>query len=161
MFKRILLPLDGSPLAEQALPVAVAQAEQFQAELVLLKVLEPLAEVYGMFGSPSQEGGEFDCLNGHWLSGERHRQDKKTPYTGAGGYGRGISTHPNLRFCRSQPDRPHRDVHASGILDLPDGSWVVSPIASLVAQTISVLLVPAAEKTGARSCVKKGNVSRV
>jgi len=52
MFKRILLTLDGSSLAEQALPVAIAQAEQFQAELVLLKVLEPLTEVYGMLGSP-------------------------------------------------------------------------------------------------------------
>ena len=52
MFKRILLPFDGTPLAEQALPVAVAQADQFQAELVLLKVLEPVTEVYGMLGSP-------------------------------------------------------------------------------------------------------------
>jgi len=42
MYKRILLPLDGSALAEQALPYAVAQAERFGAELILLKVLEPL-----------------------------------------------------------------------------------------------------------------------
>lgn len=44
MYKRILLPLDGSALAEQALPHAVAQAERFQAELILLKVLQPLPE---------------------------------------------------------------------------------------------------------------------
>jgi len=44
MYKRILLPLDGSALAEQALPHAVAQAKQFQAELILLKVLEPLVK---------------------------------------------------------------------------------------------------------------------
>jgi nucleotide-binding universal stress UspA family protein len=43
MYKRILLPLDGSGLAEQALPHAIAQAERFQAELVLLSVLETLA----------------------------------------------------------------------------------------------------------------------
>jgi len=42
MYKRILLPLDGSPVAEQALPYAVAQAECFQAELILLRVLEAL-----------------------------------------------------------------------------------------------------------------------
>jgi len=42
MYKRILLPLDGSPLAEQALPHAAALAERFQAELILLKVLVPL-----------------------------------------------------------------------------------------------------------------------
>ena len=44
MYKRILLPLDGSPLAEQAVPHAIAQAERFQAELILLKVLPPLPE---------------------------------------------------------------------------------------------------------------------
>ena len=42
MYKRILLPLDGSPLAEQALPHAIAMAERFQSELVLLRVLIPL-----------------------------------------------------------------------------------------------------------------------
>ena len=42
MYKRILLPLDGSPLAEQALPHAIAIAERFQSELILLQVLVPL-----------------------------------------------------------------------------------------------------------------------
>ena len=42
MYKRILIPLDGSPLAEQALPHAIAMAECFQSELVLLRVLIPL-----------------------------------------------------------------------------------------------------------------------
>jgi nucleotide-binding universal stress UspA family protein len=46
MYKRILLPLDGSALAEEALPHAVAQAEHFQAELILLKVLEPVAKYH-------------------------------------------------------------------------------------------------------------------
>ena len=44
MYKRIVVPLDGSPLAEQALAHATAQAERFEAEIVLLKVLEPLPE---------------------------------------------------------------------------------------------------------------------
>jgi nucleotide-binding universal stress UspA family protein len=44
MYQRILVPLDGSSLAEQALPHALAQARQFGAELVLLKVLGPLPE---------------------------------------------------------------------------------------------------------------------
>ena len=44
MYKRIVVPLDGSALAEQALPYAVAQAERFGADIVLLKVLEPLPE---------------------------------------------------------------------------------------------------------------------
>ena len=55
MYKRILLPLDGSPLAEQALPYAIVQAEQFQAELVLLRILEPLPEVQGMVKSATEQ----------------------------------------------------------------------------------------------------------
>ena len=43
MYRRILLPLDGSPLAEQALPHSACLAERFQAELILLKALVPLA----------------------------------------------------------------------------------------------------------------------
>jgi nucleotide-binding universal stress UspA family protein len=42
MYQRIMLPLDGSPLAEQALPHAIAIAEHFQAEVILMKVLAPL-----------------------------------------------------------------------------------------------------------------------
>jgi len=47
MYKRIMLTLDGSALAEQALPHAIVQAERCQAELVLLKVLEPL-QIHGL-----------------------------------------------------------------------------------------------------------------
>jgi nucleotide-binding universal stress UspA family protein len=51
MYERIVVALDGSPLAEQALPHAAAQAERFGAELTLLKVLEPLPEV--TYSSPA------------------------------------------------------------------------------------------------------------
>jgi nucleotide-binding universal stress UspA family protein len=44
MYKLIIVPLDGSALAEQALAHAVAQAERFEADIILLKVLEPLPE---------------------------------------------------------------------------------------------------------------------
>jgi nucleotide-binding universal stress UspA family protein len=47
MYNRVMLPLDGSSLAEGALPHAVAQAKRFQAELVLLRVLIPLTEALG------------------------------------------------------------------------------------------------------------------
>jgi nucleotide-binding universal stress UspA family protein len=39
MFKRILVCLDRSPLAEQVLPYAIAQAEAFKATLYLIHVL--------------------------------------------------------------------------------------------------------------------------
>jgi len=45
MYKRVLLPLDGSPVAEQALPRAIAQARCLQAGLILLRVVEPFTFV--------------------------------------------------------------------------------------------------------------------
>lgn len=48
MYKRVLIPLDGSALAEQALPHAIAQARHFQAELILLKVVEAFPHARGM-----------------------------------------------------------------------------------------------------------------
>ena len=42
MYKHILLPLDGSDLAERAVPFAVAQAERFRAHLILLRAVEPI-----------------------------------------------------------------------------------------------------------------------
>ena len=42
MYRRILLPLDGSDVAEQALPFALAQAERFRAQLTLLRAVEPI-----------------------------------------------------------------------------------------------------------------------
>ena len=48
MYKRILLPLDGSDVAEQAAPHAMAQARLCGAELILLRVLEPFLHVRGL-----------------------------------------------------------------------------------------------------------------
>jgi nucleotide-binding universal stress UspA family protein len=42
MYTRILLPLDGSEMAEKAVPFAVAQAERFRAQLILLRAVEPI-----------------------------------------------------------------------------------------------------------------------
>ena len=52
MLQKILVPLDGSQLAEQALPYAQALAQKFAAELILLMVLQPatvpvMADPYG------------------------------------------------------------------------------------------------------------------
>ena len=48
MYRRILLPLNGSGQAEQALSHAIAQAKQFGAELVVLKVPPPQQIVNGV-----------------------------------------------------------------------------------------------------------------
>lgn len=38
--RRILVPLDGSALAEKALPLAIRLAQKFESELILLRALE-------------------------------------------------------------------------------------------------------------------------
>lgn len=47
MYKSILVPLDGSPLAEQALPHAIMLSEQCSARLILLRVLVPVPRTVG------------------------------------------------------------------------------------------------------------------
>jgi nucleotide-binding universal stress UspA family protein len=41
-YKRILVPLDGSPRAEKVLPLAKAEAAHHQAVLVIIRVIPPL-----------------------------------------------------------------------------------------------------------------------
>jgi len=47
MFKRILVPLDGSKLAEQIFPFVVEMAETFDSEVILAEVCEPEESEYG------------------------------------------------------------------------------------------------------------------
>ena len=46
MFRRILVTLDGSEMAEQALPTAVNHAKNFHSNLYLLRVINPLTKSY-------------------------------------------------------------------------------------------------------------------
>jgi nucleotide-binding universal stress UspA family protein len=62
MLHKILVPLDGSPLAEQALPYARSLAQKYEAELILLMVIPPLslpvlADPYGgvLYKYPTEE----------------------------------------------------------------------------------------------------------
>jgi nucleotide-binding universal stress UspA family protein len=48
MYKQILIPLDGSEIAEQALAYATAQAEYCKGRMILLRVLEPLPRDRGI-----------------------------------------------------------------------------------------------------------------
>ncbi len=44
MYHRILIPLDGSPVAEQVLPLAKMIAARFQSAVTLLRAIEPVHE---------------------------------------------------------------------------------------------------------------------
>jgi nucleotide-binding universal stress UspA family protein len=58
MYQRIMVPLDGSPFSERALPLAVALAHRSGAELRLVHVLAPFANRVFI----ETEGGEPDRL---------------------------------------------------------------------------------------------------
>lgn len=55
MYERILLPLDGSALAAQAIPYGVAQAQRFDAEVILLRIFEPLPDLVRVSGKAVEE----------------------------------------------------------------------------------------------------------
>ena len=46
MYRKILLTLDGSEMAEQALPVAINHSKVFQSKLYLLWVINPIMKSY-------------------------------------------------------------------------------------------------------------------
>lgn len=54
MLKKILLSLDGSKLAEKALPYAKALANKFEAELIITRVVHPLP-IVADYGSAAFE----------------------------------------------------------------------------------------------------------
>ncbi|MBN1313153.1 MAG: universal stress protein [Anaerolineae bacterium] len=53
MFKKIMVALDGSSLAEQVIPKAVEAAELCQAELILYRAVSPLAKSYRGRSAPA------------------------------------------------------------------------------------------------------------
>jgi nucleotide-binding universal stress UspA family protein len=63
MRKRVLLPLDGSTMAEQALPHAIEQAKRFRSELILLRAIGPSLPDSGLsimeFGWVQEQMGEW------------------------------------------------------------------------------------------------------
>jgi nucleotide-binding universal stress UspA family protein len=67
MYKRILVPLDGSPLAEAVLPHAQAQASSDDAEIFLLRVaVNPAAEF--SFSDPALASDMVDAMEAETLS---------------------------------------------------------------------------------------------
>ena len=59
MFRKILVPLDGSPLSEQALPYALHAARQADATLDVALVHVP--EAYGDFAAPHTDDSDIEA----------------------------------------------------------------------------------------------------
>ncbi|HEV7663024.1 MAG TPA: universal stress protein [Chloroflexota bacterium] len=59
MYERIVIALDGSPLAEQILPHAEALAEKFGSTVILVRAILPVAQVAAMI-EPAAAGVALD-----------------------------------------------------------------------------------------------------
>lgn len=64
MYRRILITLDGSTMAEQALSTALTLARQFESGLVLLRIVMPLPKSYraGVASVAAIEAAERDAV---------------------------------------------------------------------------------------------------
>jgi nucleotide-binding universal stress UspA family protein len=66
MFEVILVPLDGSELAETALPVAKELKDKFGSRVILVQAVEPsthrLAQAPGFFESPAAAAAQVELV---------------------------------------------------------------------------------------------------
>ncbi len=81
MIKSILVPLDGSPLSERALPWAFDLAEKYSAQIILLRV-GILPDVWSLQDPPEIDTRldelETQCMK-YLLQVESRLQDRKVP----------------------------------------------------------------------------------
>ena len=59
MFHRILVPLDGTPQATVALPVACALAQAYRSQIVLFRVVDTTAKRYDAQNELEQIAGDY------------------------------------------------------------------------------------------------------
>jgi nucleotide-binding universal stress UspA family protein len=83
MYRKLMVPLDGSTFAEHALPVARSIARRCQATLELVVVLPPLAETYaeGVVFSPVELEEEARADRLAYLEKVKQRLGEEVPIT--------------------------------------------------------------------------------
>lgn len=67
MFRQILIPLDGSPVAEQVVPLAKMLVLRFQSAVVLLRVIEPIHARRRAEGEVFRDDDQVELLRGSAL----------------------------------------------------------------------------------------------
>ncbi len=80
MYKKILIPLDGSSRGEKILPHIEEVAGRFQASVILLQVIDPASDISraGLFVSLADQLGALEKKAKSYLSGVKARlQEKK------------------------------------------------------------------------------------
>lgn len=77
MYKRIVVPLDGSELAEGVLRHASALARRFQGELLLLQVIEPLSKAVAETMPTAIEPSGAAAVVTVRAAEEKHQRDRE------------------------------------------------------------------------------------
>jgi nucleotide-binding universal stress UspA family protein len=72
MYRRVLVPLDGSELAEAILPFAEQIAGPLDAELLLVRVVEPIVAAVGL---ATGDVGGVDALLHHQMAAKRYLRE--------------------------------------------------------------------------------------
>ncbi len=81
MYRRVLIPLDGSEVAESVLPFAEQIAGPLDAEVLLVRVVEPIVTAVAL---ASGEVGGADALVHHQLAAKRYLEDLAERLTAKG-----------------------------------------------------------------------------
>lgn len=85
MYRKILVPLDGSPFGEQALPLGAAIARRAGAHLELVHVLTPLPIVYpeAILGADTSLDASYRARQQEYLAGAARRIQARASATTA------------------------------------------------------------------------------
>ncbi len=91
MYKKILVPLDGSPRAEAILPHVEEIARRFEASLVLVRVVDPSSALIGMDGMTIE-------LNQRLIDEESEEAQAYLKRKQENLHSKGIASHIHVRF---------------------------------------------------------------
>ena len=144
MIQRILVPVDGSPMSEQALCQAAAMASAFDAEILLLRVQEPEAGTGGFSDSVSWRLLRAEASSSLEKLAERLREGGRRVSTVLA---EGRAAEEILKAARDRPaDLVVLSTHgSSGHSRFHFGSTAQKVIAEA---RVSVLIVRASEERG-------------
>jgi nucleotide-binding universal stress UspA family protein len=148
--QRILVPLDGSPLAEQALPIAQALATATGAQLLLLQVVQALDEGGKWMLFPSETAA--DATLARWCAdAEHYLQQTASPLHDTG-------VIAEVRAVLGDPDKVIHDLVADERIDLVVMSthgrsglnrWYYGSVANKVMRSVGCPLLLVRSEAGA------------
>jgi nucleotide-binding universal stress UspA family protein len=155
MYRRIIIPLDGSPVAEQVLPLAKMLIIRFQSSVLLMQAIQPIGKRGEVEGAAFAVGDQFELLRTRALEYLKAIE---------GGFPRGVSVQHEIRIglpaaaILESAETAHVDLIAmathgrSGIQ-----RWVYGSVADKVLSgaRLPILLVRASQVPSTHSPIRR------